>query len=63
MSRARHSEPVTVRFTPDGRRLLDAAARIMGLSVSDIVRDAALSRARQMVAAVAASSPTGEREP
>jgi uncharacterized protein (DUF1778 family) len=58
MPKARHDASVTVRLTPEQRRVLDTAARVSGELMSDVVRDAAMQAARRIVAGVASPPKT-----
>lgn len=53
------TEPLTARFAASERRLVEAAARLRGTSVSSWIREHAIDAAREEIRSTAA----GEREP
>ena len=49
-NRSGRCEPLDLRLSPADKRILEAAASVSNRSVSEFVRDSALSRAHEMLA-------------
>ncbi len=59
MARPVRREPYSLRWLPDERRLIDAAAKAVGEPMSELVRTAALREARQILARLADGATDG----